>query len=404
MNRNRNKNSRTRDRYRQRMIKTGVCLFLLLCLTGCWSAREVNDLEIVIGVGVDKSDIPDNIRFTAQIVKPGEMRQPAQEGGGGSGSAFWNVQSTGTSLFNAVRDITHKTGNRLFVSHSQLVVFGNEIAAEGIEKYMDFFLRTHEMRPTALILIANGTAEDVLNIKPEKEKLPAMHIAKLIDAYGFTSHFIKMNLQDFSTRMMSKTSSPIAPLVEVSRDAENPDFRFSGLAVFKNLKMVGALNRDEARGLLWVTGDVKSGIINVTGPDGQGMVVLEILKVKSKVTPQFKEGKLYMHIEIKEEASITEQLTEESLVTVPALELLQKKQEEIIRGEITAAFEKSKELGTDVFDFGEMVHKKYRSEWEQMEQDWDSVYKSIELSVDVDARIVKTDLITKPAVPEKGEK
>ncbi len=403
MNRNRNKNSKMRNRDRQRIIKTGVCVFLLLCLTGCWSAREVNDLEIVIGVGVDKSDIPDNIRFTAQIVKPGEMRQPAQEGGGGSGTAFWNVQSTEASLFNTVRDITHKTGNRLFLSHSQLVVFGNEIAAEGIEKYMDFFLRTHEMRPTALILIANGTAEDILNIKPEKEKLPAMHIAKLINAYGFTSHFVKMNLQDFSALMMSKTSSPMAPLVEISQDAGKRDFSFCGLAVFKNFKMVGALNRDEARGLLWVTGKVKSGVINVTGPGGQGMVVLEILKAKSKVTPQFREGKLYMHIEVKEEASITEQLTEESLVTFPALELLQEKQEEIIRGEITAAFEKSKELGADVFGFGELVHKKYRSEWKQMEQDWDSVYKSIELLVDVETRIVKTDLITKPAVPEKGE-
>ena len=34
--------------------------------------------------------------------------------------------------------------------------------------------------------------------------------------------------------------------------------------------MVGKLNDDEVRGLLWVLGEVKSGVILVSSPDGQG--------------------------------------------------------------------------------------------------------------------------------------
>ena len=47
------------------------------------------------------------------------------------------------------------------------------------------------MRPTALILIAEGRALDVMDAKPETEKFPAINIAKLVKSYGFTSHFIK---------------------------------------------------------------------------------------------------------------------------------------------------------------------------------------------------------------------
>lgn len=391
-----------KNKARMFFLKINICILLLSSFTGCWSTREINDLEIVIGLGVDKSDVPGNILLTAQVVKPDEVRKPSQEAGGVTAKAYWNVNSTEVSVFNAVRDITHKTGNKLFVSHSQLVVFGGKIAAEGIRGHLDFFLRTHEIRPTALVLISRGTAEEVLDVKPEREKLPAMYITKLIKSYGFTSHYMKVNLQDFSAKMMSRTTSPVAPLVEISQTGEGKDFTISGLAVFKNFKMAGALNKDESRGLLWVLGEVKSGVINVPSPDGQGMVVLEILNATSIVTPEIREGKLYINVDVKEEASIAEQLTGENLVTIPAFEALQKSQAEMIRKEIMGAFEKSRDMDADVFGFGEMFHKKYRNEWKRLEQDWDNLYKSIELKVNIDTRILRSDLLTGPVAPERG--
>ena len=125
-----------------------LCILILLIQTGCWGGREINDLEIVVGMGVDKDSTPGNILLTAQIAKPGEMgKTSGNDGGSGDTKAFWNVNSTKSAIFDAARDITHKTGNRLFVSHSQVVIFGNDIAAEGLQKYIDFFLRAHEMRP-----------------------------------------------------------------------------------------------------------------------------------------------------------------------------------------------------------------------------------------------------------------
>lgn len=391
-----------KNKVKASLIKIFICAFLLSNLSGCWSAREINDLEIVVGMGIDKDKTSGNIRLTAQVVKPGEMRKPSPEGGvGGGGKAFWDVNSTEKTVFEAVRDITHKTGNRLFVSHSQVVVFGKDIASEGLQKYMDFFLRAHEMRPTALILVSEGTAEEILDIKPEKEKLPAMNMAKLVKSYGFTSQYPKVNFQDFSNRLLSKTTSPVAPLVRIASDNGKKNIYVAGTAVFKNAKMVGTLSKPETRGLLWVTGKVKSGVIDVDTPTGQGKAVLEILKAKSKVTPEIKDGKLYIHVEIKEEASLSEQTTPENLATVPAFEMMQESQAVIIRQEIMEAFEKSKELNSDVFGFGDLVHKKYRKEWKQLEGKWDEIYPTIELLASIETKIRKTDLITKPAVPEK---
>jgi len=127
------------------IMKLILCFFMLFTLSGCLGGREINDLEIVIGIGVDKDENTGNILLTAQVVKDDTAGRATGNGSGGDSKAFWNVYSRGNSIFDSVRQITHKTGNRLFISHSQVVIFGNDIAEEGLQGYVDFFLRAHEM-------------------------------------------------------------------------------------------------------------------------------------------------------------------------------------------------------------------------------------------------------------------
>jgi spore germination protein KC len=384
------------------IMKVILCFFMLFTLFGCLGAREINDLEIVIGMGVDKDENPGSILLTAQVVKEDTAGRVSENGsGGGDSKAFWNVSSRGNSIFDAVRQITHKTGNRLFISHNQAVIFGNDIAAEGLQEYIDFFLRAHEMRPTALILIAEDRASDVLNAKPETEKFPAINIAKLVETYGFTSNFYKVNMKDFASCLMSATTAPIAPLVSIIQDDEGKDVYVSSMVAFKKGKMVGKLNHNEVRGLLWILGKVKSGVIIVSSPNEQGKAVLEIIRAKSKVTPEIKDGKIVMYIKITEESSLSEQTTTENLATNEALEKIQKATAEVIRQEVMAAFDKSIEINADIFGFGEMLHKKYSKEWKTLKDNWDEIYPTIKLNINVETKIIKTDLLKEPASPSE---
>lgn len=390
------------------LLMMAVSGLIAFTLTGCWSAREINNLEIVVGVGVDKGNTPDSIFLTAQIVKPGEMRKPSQEGGsggngGGGGTAYWNAGYNGESVFEPIREITEFTGNRLFVSHSQILVFGMDIASKGIQKYMDFFIRAHEMRPSAMILISETTAAEVFNVKPEREKLPAMNIAKLIQTNSFTSHYKKVNLLEFTERLMSRTMSPVAPIVKIMESGGKKNVYISGMAVFKNYKMAGTLSDIETRGFLWVIGEIASGLIKIPMPDSEGKVILEILSAKSAITPEIKDGRVIMHIKIDEEASITEQSATGNLLTIPAFKAMQRSQEEVIRQEIQEAFEKSKKLNADIFGFGELLHEKLPSQWKDIEERWNEIYKTVELDMDIKSKILKTELITKPIMQEETD-
>ncbi len=83
-----------------------VCLFCILGTTGCWDRRELNDLAIVMGIGLDKpQQSSENIQVTAEIARPGEIKSVKKEEGGGSGGGsqgYYNVKNTGDTLLDAL--------------------------------------------------------------------------------------------------------------------------------------------------------------------------------------------------------------------------------------------------------------------------------------------------------------
>ncbi|XBO85886.1 hypothetical protein AAGG52_20145 [Bacillus licheniformis] len=43
---------------------------LLLLLTGCWDSRQIEQLSIAIGLGVDKGEDDKNVKLTYQFLVP----------------------------------------------------------------------------------------------------------------------------------------------------------------------------------------------------------------------------------------------------------------------------------------------------------------------------------------------
>ena len=379
------------------LFKAVICILLIMSLSGCWNRHELETLAIVMGVGVDKPKESGKVQITAQIVKPGEIKS---SDGGGSAKAFWNIGNTGETVFNTVRDLTSKSSRKLFFPHNQVLIFGRSIAKEGIQEFIDFFMRDPETRGNVWVVVAQGTAEEVLDVKSELEKVPANNIATLIkDNAAATSQTSAIRLRDFASRLMSKTTAPIAPFIEISEDGEEKVAKISGTAVFKRDKLVGKMNKIEGRGLLWVLGEVKGGIIEVEGPDNN-RVSLEIIRARGKIVPEIEDDRIKMKVNIIEEGNIGEQSGPENLADLTKIAILEEKKAEVIQSEVMAAVKKAQELDADVFGFGDAVHQKYPEEWKDLESNWDEIFPDIEVEVNVEAKLTLMGRINKPAVPE----
>lgn len=373
------------------MIITGL---LTILLTGCWSAKDLNMMSIVLGIGIDQTAELNRVQITTQVVKPEAIQSTSAEGGKGGGKAYTNISMSGETLFEAIRNTTHLTGKKLFFTHCELIVFGKSLAGEGLENAIDFLLRDHELRPTALVAVTTDKVADIFNMESESEKVPASNILKTLKAYQNTSQFKSVTLFQLTEQLKSETTAPVLPLIATMENEGGKKVGVSGMAVFKRAKMVGTLNETETRGLLWIQGNVKEGIIVIDSPESKGKFSLEITKATSKIEPEVKGNQIIMHINITEDATLGEQTNIENLANVNSLKVLEKLQADAIRQEILAALKKSRELNADIFGFGDIVYKNYPDQWQPFRDQWEQVYPGIDCVIDIETKIRSTGTLS----------
>jgi spore germination protein KC len=369
-----------------------------LTVIGCWNRRELDTLAIVTAVGLDKSKEDGIITATFQIMKPSEIKAPSS---GSGGKGVWILTSTGYTVFEAIRNATMQSSRKLFLSQNKVLVIGEEMARSGVAPLLDLFNRDSEPRRLTWLLIAKGKAGDIIHAEHEQEKIPAKAIEGMVTSSSVTSMAVKVNLSDFFKDLSDPVTNPVASRIEMINEesSENKKMRVTGAAVFKKDKLMGFLDRPETRGLNWILGKVKSGIIIVKSPKEENKnVALEIIRASSKIIPEIQDGEVVITIEIKEEGNLAEQVSRVELTTTEMFQVLEQRKAQVIKKEVESVLKKAQmEWETDVFGFGQAVHRKYPREWKELQGRWHDVFPEIKVQVKIDAKLRTGGLSTSPA-------
>ncbi len=405
-------------------LLTAVIAVFVFC-SGCsikGTKRNLTSLAIVIGLAIDKSegenqgfetsgDPREKIRMTAQIVRNDSVGQQASSGqGGGSsekgdiGKPYWNVEAIGANLLETIRSATHVTNRSLYLAQNQVVIISSDIAKEGIAEYLDFFFRDHETRYDVSLIISEGKAGEVLSTESHLENLPAQDLYKLINSQKKDSGTSDCTLFSFIRDYKTVYKSTLVPFVRVMKpdDEKRSSYLFvAGSSVFKESKMVGILDEMQTRGVLWVTDKVEDGVVAL---DYKGVAVsLEILKSKGGFKAKYQDGKIKIKSNVEAVLSLGEYQGGGNFdsKTMKELEILCKEE---IKKEINEGFEKIKEMGADVFGVANYFNCYQYKKWQQINKDFEELYKNAELETEVDVQIIRTGSLLKPIDSKTGGK
>lgn len=378
-----------------------LCILLSSMLTGCWSRKELSTLAIVQAFGIDRTE-DNQVSISAQILIPSKVKGESEKG-------VWVVSSTGETVSDAVRNASLKADRKLFFPHNNIIVFGEETAKTGILPLVDFLIREREIDKLSYVFITKGKAKDLLIGEHEQEKIPAKAIEGLAKTSVIASHLPKRQLKDLLGSLGSKTGSAVVPGIEIRNKIENGTSKevvaLDDTAIFKKDKLIGWFNHTETRGLLWVLGEVKSGIIVVKSPKEETKnVSLGIISTSTQLKPEITNGKLSITIEVKEEGNLAEQMSEVNLTKPDTFAELEKRQIATIEEEINAALTKAQAWNVDIFKFGEEFHRKYPQEWPDLEENWEEEFPKIEVNLEVIAHLNRVGLSTAPVKSEESEK
>ncbi len=374
---------------------TAFLLVLPLLLTGCWNNRDLNEINIVAGMGVERTE-GGKILLTVQVVEPAAIQSTSSgkgKGGSSQPKPVFVESCEGETVFEAVRGMLSVIDKKLFLSTAQILIIGENLSRDGIGEILDFFQRDHEIDYSMEVLVANGaTPREILEVETDMDAIPAVYIKGTVENTISRGTVKKTMLIDLIKDMGSRGRQ--LAIGQISKTGEN-EIRTEGTAVFKNGKLVGWLGPYETRGYLFATNKVKSAIVNV--PADKGKIAMEIMRSKGKINVTFKNGKpAALTVKVKVYANVGGYEGRGKLDPDHLIKLEQSLAEEV-KKEILMALEKSqKQYSSDIFGFGTNVHKYHPMYWKNAEKNWDVIFSMLPADVRVDARIMRTGISKSP--------
>lgn len=386
---------------------------ILIFLTSCTGARELDTLGIVIATGVDLED--------GQIVITNEVINPTAIAGGKNGDMTEStefVQGKGITVVDAIAQTLLTFDRQIFYPHNHLVIFGEGIAKDGIGKYIDVLSRNTEQREMSYLLVSQGDkAYNVMGVNSGISNSPGKYMYKILKGQNFNGKTRTIAVNEFLRYYYRPQEGYILGVVRV---IEQPEINkmlpnktidvlcIEGGAVFEYDSLIGYYTGDEMIGFNFLVDNLKYADIVFEIPqyaeDSKAQIaqkgkysVVKVFKSKTKLDIKFEQEKLHLYIDVKFRGTLMETNELLNLSDSKTLKLLEescaKKVEEIITGTLEKA---QNEYALDSFSIGELVHRKYPKLWKDIEKDWKKIFTEIDYTVNVKVSVVDTGFTNTP--------
>ncbi|PID06405.1 MULTISPECIES: Ger(x)C family spore germination protein [unclassified Sporosarcina] len=371
-------------------------LVLTLFLSGCWDRRELNELGIAMAIGIDKTE--NEYVISAQVVVPSEVSMKASTGR----SAVTLYTATGETVYEAIRKMTKNAPRKMYPGHLQILVINEDLAKEGIAESLELLSRDWELRSDFYVVVAKDiTATEVLNVTTPIENIPANKMFNSLKTseknWAGTEGVI---LDELVTNLISDGKEAVLTGIQVLGNKETgtskqnvesitPSTRieYDNLAVFKEDQLVGWLNEEESRGYSDITNTVKKTVTSITCPK-EGKIIIDIFRYHSKIIGSINKGEPEVDIKIEAEGNIGEVLCSIDIMEPETIDKLEKIYEEEVKEIIHQTIESvQKQYQSDIFGFGEAIHRSNPKEWNEMKEHWDEKFSDLTVNVHIDMKI-----------------
>jgi len=381
-----------------------ITIFGLLCscLSGCWNSRELNSIAFMTSMGFDKTD--NGIMLTIQVLNPQAIA--SQKSVNQPSVIVYTEEGKDTIVM--IRKMITQTSRKINATHLETVIFSEDFAKDGITDVLDFLSREHQFRTQLYFVVAKGTtANEVLDTLTTLDSVPSVKLFSSINAADQVWAASKsVKLINLINSVISDGINPVLTGVEIAGDREGHNslemleeveadpIKIKDLAVFQKDKFVGWLDEDESKGYNYITGNVPSTMSYVEDKS-VGKITIEVTDTKVKRTASLVNGKPIITVDIDVKANIETVSGELDITKDENIQMIEKLAEEKLLKVCNKSLQQAqKELDSDIFGFGEVIHRTYPKLWGTMKDDWNTTFKDLPVEIHGNVEIEKTGTIS----------
>lgn len=364
-----------------------ICLIVMLSLictmfTGCWDYKKIDDLTLVAGVAIDRSDNGIGYKVSIETI---DFSMSVQE----NSVKTQIIQLEGNTIFEAFNKTKTQIVKQLYFPDMQILCISEEIAAEdGLTDIIESFIRSTDIRESVYVIISRDeSAEKIITQNDNMSTVISAEINELIDEIGNNvSSGKKTNLYKIYNNITASADIAL-PAFSVNEDRPVID----GIALFKDAKLAGYLEQDYAEYY-----QMSADLINYATfsfPINKDFnTSISITNNMSDISYEIKENRgLRLKVQVKFDASVREVYSNIDVDSINGENIFKEACESHISQNIYDLIDKSRrDYNVDILDFAGYIYRNDPKYWEEIKDKWDDMLKEAEIVVNVEANFTNT--------------
>lgn len=377
-----------------------IVIYIGMVLTGCSNYTESNNIGLITGMGIDYDKESDLYEVTLQMINPSGVAGSSQ---GSGGIPVHQIEGKGNTISEATRNSSKKISRTNIFSHLSAVVISEELAREkGINFILDAFERDARVRTNIPIIVARGhSAKIMLSILPAQDKIPSVAFVKKInDTAKVLGENTEITIFNTVSAISSKGKEPVINGMRIvgnveqgaskanDEKVENTYVMADGLAIFQKGYLVNWLDGEKAKSIQMLRNEMNSSNISISCPKKEGNLSIEIRRLKRNTNVVYEKGQAKIKIELVGSAALNELLCDIEFNKQEVLNQLEKNLNHKIKKDVLEAIRFAQTEESDIFGFGEVLHRKSPKQWRKVEKNWNEQFAAAEIEIKVRMNII----------------
>ena len=336
-------------------MKKYLILFFSFFLLGCQNYKELNNSAIVSAIGIEKKE--NEYKITIQVI---DTNKNENEQSNLNTPIVYT--SSGNNISDALNNISLKSPKLLYLGHLEVVVISSNVASNGTNEIIDYFLRNNQINKNFTILVAkNNTPEEILNTPTPLVNFPSGNIlgsVEISSTIGGASSNVKFI--NFVDNLKKEGKNPVMSSISLVNNNEEKTLQIDDLAVFSNDKLVGYLSKEDTKGYNFITNNISNS--------------------KTDIKVSLKGENPIINLNVSADGDIVENNCNISLADIK--NQTQMEIETIINDSIKKVKE---EYQSDIFGFGNYIYLNNTGYFNKLKNKWDEEhFVKLKVNVKVD--------------------
>ena len=410
-------------------------VIFLYAFSSSYYSQNIDHLDYVIALGIDKIPESDNLSVTFEFANLGSFSENS------SAEQTEPIINTiiAPTIPNALTIMNAYIGKQLNLSHCKVIVFSKEFAETGILDEVSFLTHNIQIRPTTNVVITDCLAIDYL--KHSASSLEQV-LTKYYDIFPtsseYTGYTSNIPLGKFYENLLDKNAGAVTILGSIVENVDSnsnstqedqkttienkntitktlnnkPDYQSfepksaisegdrgaenMGLAVFKDDKYIGNLSTIETLCYSLLKDEVDNFVLTITNPFDESKKVdikvgdLSQLKTDIDISNDIPT----INIEFNLTAEVINILDNQNLSYDKTLEKLDIALKEYLTEEFKSyLYKTSREYKSDINEFYRIAKRHFLTNSDFENYDWPTKYENAEFNVKFNEDIISTLII-----------